>query len=108
MGKKFGQNEGHAKHKIDPKQYEKTNPRPKRPLSAFFIYKKQKFPDIKEKFPHLEVPEISQILSEMWKNESEATKTAIREQFEKENKEYKKQLAKYKYENRGKPANTKK
>lgn len=48
--------------------------RPSRPPNAFMIYRKKKNRQIQMQFPHLKQKEISRVVSDMWKKESDHIK----------------------------------
>lgn len=51
-----------------------TSTKPKKPLSGFFLYKRERYPEIKKKNPELAVVEITKMVSKMWNNLSETEK----------------------------------
>ena len=62
---------------------------PKRPLTAFFIYKADVYDDVKKDNPSLKMTELTKLISEKWGKVDASTKT----KYEKKNEE-----AKEKYE----------
>ena len=47
---------------------------PKRPLSAFFLYKSEKYPIITTEHPVMKIAEITQVISKQWQAESDEKK----------------------------------
>ena len=76
---------------------------PKRPMSAFFLYKSEKYGPASAANPDLKIASITQLIAKDWQNESPATKEGYQKSYvdSKKNydKEYEAYVAKY-----GKPA----
>lgn len=54
---------------------------PKKPLSAFFLFRGEVYDDVKAKNPNAKITEITKIISEKWSKVDEATKTRLEEEY---------------------------
>ena len=59
---------------------------PKKPLSAFFLYRQEVYGEVKAKHPNARITQLTKIISEMWGKVSGETKDRLEEQYKK-NKE---------------------
>lgn len=69
---------------------------PKKPLSAFFLYRAEVYDDVKAKNPDAKITDLTRIISEMWGKVDEATRARLEEQYQKNKEEAAK--AKQEYE----------
>lgn len=79
-----------------------SNGKPKRPLSAFFRFCKERRPELKLEHPEASAKEIAKMLGEEWRSLSESTKNAYKKESKRELEEYKKMYPKDKIEKSGK------
>lgn len=69
--------------------------RPKKPMTAFFIYKKTEWGVFKKKFPDARVSELTAKMSEAWKKLDHSKKAVFEQQYESKLKEYQEALREY-------------
>ena len=69
--------------------------RPKKPLTAYFMYLKDHRAEIKEQNPDAKVTEITKIASDLWKSADEETKKYYNDKAEEAKELYKKQMEDY-------------
>lgn len=58
---------------------------PKRPLSAFFLFREEVYDKVKSENPSSKITELTQIISNMWKNVDQSTKDRLEAKYQ-ENK----------------------
>jgi len=71
---------------------------PKRPLSAFFLYKYDAYEEVKRENPEARIIELTKIICEKWKNLDEETKKAYEKKQEEAKKTYEQQIKEYETE----------
>ena len=54
---------------------------PKRPLSGFFLYKAEKYPQVTAANPNMKVSEITQVISKQWQAESNEKKASYQASY---------------------------
>lgn len=59
---------------------------PKRPLSAFFLFREEVYDKVKSENPSAKITELTKIISELWKNVDQTTKERLEAKYQ-ENKE---------------------
>ena len=62
--------------------YEHQVAPPKRPLSAFFLYKGEKYPLFTAEHPNMKIAEITQIISNQWNAESDEKKAIYQASYQ--------------------------
>eukprot|EP01017_Pseudomicrothorax_dubius_P004756 TRINITY_DN11037_c0_g1_i3.p1 TRINITY_DN11037_c0_g1~~TRINITY_DN11037_c0_g1_i3.p1 ORF type:complete len:101 (+),score=18.15 TRINITY_DN11037_c0_g1_i3:111-413(+) len=67
---------------------------PKRPLSAFFQYKKAVFEEVKSQNPDMKLTDITKVISQMWKNLDEVTQKSYQEWYRLEIQAYEEKYGK--------------
>lgn len=68
---------------------------PKKPLTAFFIYKGDIYETIKKENPDLKMTELTKIISEKWNSIDAATKSKYEKKNEEAKEKYEKELKAY-------------
>ena len=68
---------------------------PKKPLTAFFQFRKDVYNEVKEENPDLKITKITELIGERWRNLSTVEKTKYESQYTKEKKQYDKEKEKY-------------
>lgn len=71
---------------------------PKKPLSAFFLYRGEVYDDVKAKNPTAKITEITKIISSMWGTIDEANKARLEEVYLKNKSKYDDDKAAYEAE----------
>mmetsp|Transcript_22284 Transcript_22284/g.25802 ORF Transcript_22284/g.25802 Transcript_22284/m.25802 type:complete len:118 (-) Transcript_22284:202-555(-) len=68
---------------------------PKKPLTAFFIYKGDIYQQIKKENPDMKMTELTKVISEKWNNVDAATKSKYEKKNEEAKERYEKELKEY-------------
>jgi len=77
---------GHNKNQATP---------PKRPLSAFFLFKDEKFGNLVAANPTLKVCDIMTLIANQWKQESEESKNAYQQRYSIAKREFDEKMKAY-------------
>jgi hypothetical protein len=80
-------------------------PPPKRPLSAFFLFKEERYPIVKAEHTDMKIADITKIISEQWREQSEVTKKSYQDRFLASKKVYDEVMKDY-IAKHGKPVRT--
>lgn len=76
---------------------------PKRPMSAFFLYKTDKYPDVSKQNPNVRISELTKIISEQWGTEPQEVKTRYQQRYLQDKEKYDAKMKDY-ISKHGKPA----
>lgn len=71
---------------------------PKRPLTAFFLYKEALFPQVKKENPDSKVTELTKIISQKWNKIEAEEKTIYEKKHEEAKLKYEKAVSEYEKE----------
>lgn len=73
----------------------KDSNKPKKPMTAYFLFLADNREQIKKENPDVKVTEITKIASKQWKEADEETKTLYQKKAEKAKEEYERQMKEY-------------
>lgn len=92
--------------KKEIENHAKPNP-PKKPMSAFFLYKDEVLKSVQQQNPNLKFTDLTKLIGEKWQKESEESKKKYQQSYEAAKKIYDAQFKDY-VEKHGKPERVKK
>jgi len=70
-------------------------PPPKRPLSAFFLFRDERYPIVKAENANIKITEITKIISEQWRQQSDEIKKTYQDRFNASKKIYDQEMKDY-------------
>lgn len=71
---------------------------PKKPLSAFFLFRGEVYEDVKAKNPGAKITQLTKIISERWGRVDEATKNRLQADYQKNKTKYEEEKETYERE----------
>ncbi|KAI1292060.1 FACT complex subunit SSRP1 [Halotydeus destructor] len=93
--KKEKKEKSKPKEKKHRKKKDADDGKPKKPMTAYFLWMNENRPVLKEKYPSLSLTELTKKAGELWKEKTSSDKTKYEEEYERLKIEYKKAMAEY-------------